>query len=122
MELDYIRGLANGDIDPLTKLAMVDINPSAFSPSKVSHARLHFIHLLLMPLNSDIPSRSFQGDHQSYIEDRCSSQGCRVVTQLLHASTCSRSFDEQDHHPHADCQSAYRLEKEEFIGKIITTS
>lgn len=40
MELEYVRGLANGDIDPLSKLAMIDINPDAFSPSKVSSAEL----------------------------------------------------------------------------------
>lgn len=35
LEAEYARKLAAGDIDPLSKLPMKDINPGAFSPSKV---------------------------------------------------------------------------------------
>lgn len=31
MELQYARGIASGAIDPLSKLPIVDVNPTSFS-------------------------------------------------------------------------------------------
>jgi hypothetical protein len=41
MDDEYARGLAMGDIDPISKLPMIDINPGAFPP--------HVVRYLLLP-------------------------------------------------------------------------